>query len=142
MRTFLIHKQKPFQTMQTISRNERLRHHCNKAIERGDGPIAGIPAEIEILRADRSEYNESNGKDMAGCIAKAGSVIAYFPTQSALRSAPLYAAAPDLLDALISLEKASRKVLDTSATHDGLENCKTLLMARIAIEKAQAEGNK
>lgn len=86
--------------MKTISLNERLRHHCNKAIERGDGPIAGIPAEIEILRADRSEYNESNGKDMAGCIAKAGSVIAYFPTQSALRSAPLYASAPDLLSAL------------------------------------------
>ena len=86
--------------MKTISLNERLRHHCNKAIERGDGPIAGIPAEIEILRADRSEYNESKGKDMAGCIAKAGSVISYFPTQSALRSAPLYAAAPDLLDLL------------------------------------------
>jgi len=86
--------------MKTMTLNERLRHHCNKAIERGDGPIAGIPAEIEILRADRSEYNESNGKDMAGCIAKAGSVIAYFPTQSALRSAPLYASAPDLLDAL------------------------------------------
>jgi len=88
--------------MKTMSLNERLSHHCNKAIERGDGPIAGIPAEIEILRADRSEYNERNGKNMAGCIAKAGSVIAYFPTQSALRSAPLYASAFDLLEILKS----------------------------------------
>lgn len=82
--------------------NERLRHHCNKAIERGDGPVAGIPAEIEVLRADRSECNESKGREMAGCIAKAGSVIAYFPTQSALRSAPLYASAFDLLEILKS----------------------------------------
>lgn len=85
--------------MKAMTLNEKLSHHCNKAIERG-GVIAGIPAEIEILRADRSEYNESNGKDMAGCIARAGIVIAYFPTQSALRSAPLYASAPELLDSL------------------------------------------
>lgn len=54
-------------------------------------------------------------------------------------NANLIAAAPDLLSALIALEKASRKVLDTSATHDGLENCKTLLEARIAIQKARGE---
>ena len=54
-------------------------------------------------------------------------------------NAHLIASAPDLLSALIALEKASREVLDTSATHDGLENCKTLLMARVAIEKARGE---
>lgn len=72
--------------MKTITLSERLSLHCNKAIERGGGPIAGIPAEIEILSADRSEYNESNGKGMAVCLAKAGNVIAYFPTQSAFKS--------------------------------------------------------
>ncbi len=54
-------------------------------------------------------------------------------------NAHLIASAPDLLSALIALEKACREVLDTSATHDGLENCKTLLEARIAIQKARGE---
>lgn len=54
-------------------------------------------------------------------------------------NARLISSAPDLLESLIMLEKVSRKVLDTSATHDGLENCKILLMARIAIEKANGE---
>ena len=54
-------------------------------------------------------------------------------------AARLIFAAPDLLEALVMLEKASRKALDTSATHDGLENCKILLMARIAIEKANGK---
>ena len=54
-------------------------------------------------------------------------------------NANLLAAAPDLLSALIALEKASREVLDTSATHDGLENCKILLEARVAIQKAKGE---
>lgn len=53
--------------------------------------------------------------------------------------AHLLASAPDLLSALIALEKASREVLDTSATHDGLKNCKILVEARIAIEKAGGE---
>lgn len=54
-------------------------------------------------------------------------------------NAHLIAAAPDLLSALIALEKASREVLDTSATHEGLKNCKILVEARIAIEKAGGE---
>jgi hypothetical protein len=119
--------------MKTISLNERLGHHCNKAIERGDGPIAGIPAEIEILRADRSEYNESNGKDMAGCIAKAGSVIAYFPTQSALRSAPLYASAPDLLEALRFLLADYIAIEGEKLTGSSVP----LEMAQAAIAKAE-----
>lgn len=56
-----------------------------------------------------------------------------------LANARLIASAPELLSALIKLEKASRNVLDTSATHDGIENCKTLLEARIAIAKAKGE---
>jgi hypothetical protein len=122
--------------MKTMSLNERLSRHCNKAIERGDGPIAGIPAEIEILRANRSEYNESNGKDMAGCIAKAGSVIAYFPTQSALRSAPLYASAFDLLEILKS---AVARIEIANEEGDRILSA-WLPDARAAI--AKAEGNK
>lgn len=119
--------------MKTISLNERLRHHCNKAIERGDGPVAGIPAEIEILRADRAECNESKGREMAGCIAKAGSVIAYFPTQSALRSAPLYAAAPDLLSALRFLLADYIAIQGEKLTGSRVP----LEMAQAAISKAE-----
>ena len=54
-------------------------------------------------------------------------------------NARLISAAPDLLSALIALEKASREALDTSATHEGLKNCKILVEARIAIEKAGGE---
>jgi hypothetical protein len=63
----------------------------------------------------------------------------YEPCDETKANAHLIASAPDLLSALIALEKASRKVLDTSATHDGLENCKTLLEARVAIQKAKGE---
>lgn len=120
--------------MKTISLKEKLRHHVTGAIDRGEAEaIAGIPAEIEILRADRSEYNESNGKDMAGCIAKAGSVIAYFPTQSALRSAPLYAAAPDLLSALRFLLADYIAIEGERLTGSSVP----LEMARDAISKAE-----
>ena len=58
------------------------------------------PTIWEILRADRSEYNESVGKDMAGCLADGEKVLVYFPTNSALKQANLIAAAPELLEAL------------------------------------------
>ena len=58
------------------------------------------PTIWEILRADRSEYNESVGKDMAGCLADGERVLVYFPTNSALKQANLIAAAPELLEAL------------------------------------------
>ena len=123
MRTFLIHKQKPFQTM---TLKERLCHHVTGAIEQGEAEaIAEMPAQIEILAGDRSEYNESNGKGMAGCIAKAGSVIAYFPTQSAFKSAPIFASAPDMFDALQGVVD----YLETFACHDE--------QGRIALSKAQ-----
>ena len=105
---------------------ERLCHHVTGAIERGEAEvIAEMPSQIEILSADRSEYNESNGKGMAGCIAKAGSVIAYFPTQSAFQSAPIFASAPDMFDALQSVVD----YLETFACHDE--------QGRIALSKAQ-----
>ena len=55
---------------------------------------------LEVLRADRSENNESEAKDMAGCLVDGERVIAYFPTLSAMRNADLLATAPDMLDAL------------------------------------------
>lgn len=58
---------------------------------------------FDILRADRSGNNESEAQDMAGCLADGERVIAYFPTLSALRYSDMLAAAPELLDALITL---------------------------------------
>ena len=59
--------------------------------------------------------------------------------REAIANARLISAAPDLLSSLVALEKASREALDTSATHEGLKNCKILVEARIAIEKAGGE---
>ena len=73
---------------------------------------------------------------MAGCIAKAGSVIAYFPTQSALLSAPLYAAAPDLLSALRFLLADYIAIEGERLTGSSVP----IKMAQAAILKA--EGNK
>ena len=114
--------------MKTMTLKERLRHHCNKAIKRGDGPISEMPAQIEILAADRSDYNESNGKGMAGCISKAGSVIAYFPTQSAFQSAKLFAAAPDMFDAI-------QAIVDAFGDQDSL----LIDQAKAALAKAKGE---
>ena len=71
--------------------------------------------EYKILRADRSECNESNGKEMAGCLARDdGSVAAYFPTESAIKNdGPLLLHAPELLEAL---ERAKR-VLEDIGSH-------------------------
>lgn len=52
---------------------------------------------MTILRADRSECNESEAQEMAGCLADGERVIAYFPSLSAMRKANLLASAPDLL---------------------------------------------
>lgn len=115
--------------MKTMTLKERLCHHVTGAIERGKAEaIAEMPAQIEILAADRSEYNESNGKGMAGCIAKAESVIAYFPTQSAFKSAPIFASAPDMFDAL-------QAIVDAFGDQDSLliDQCKA------ALAKAKGE---
>lgn len=52
------------------------------------------------------------------------------------QNAHLIAAAPELLEALKTLLEASRE-LDQSATHDGLNNCKAITLARAAIRKAE-----
>ena len=52
---------------------------------------------MTILRADRSECNESEAQDMAGCLTDGDWVIAYFPTLSSMRKANLLASAPELL---------------------------------------------
>jgi hypothetical protein len=58
------------------------------------------PGEREIFRADRSECNESAGREMAGCLANGEKVLAYFPTVSAMANAHLISAAHDMLEAL------------------------------------------
>jgi hypothetical protein len=64
---------------------------------------------IEILKASRSWSNESEGMNMAGCLAIDGRVACYFPTESAIeKHAPLLAAAPDLLAALRFLMREAR----------------------------------
>jgi hypothetical protein len=108
------------------------------------------PWEIETCNENGpfldSFYIQTDSKHWDGNDIKR--IICRFPTGTGqfgemgrenLSNAHLIASAPDLLSALIALEKASREVLDTSATHDGLENCKTLLEARIAIQKAKGE---
>jgi hypothetical protein len=59
-----------------------------------------MKTEFEILSANRSFCNESEAKDMAGCLADGGVVVCYFPTQSAMRQASLFTTAPELLAAL------------------------------------------
>jgi hypothetical protein len=94
----------------------------------------------EILKANRSEYNESVGKDMAGCLADGEKVIAYFPTLSAMRQADLIAAAPEMLAALqavaIGLSPASLK-LQKDSLADLCRTCSEIIQEAIA----KAEGN-
>ena len=64
----------------------------------------------EILNAKRSTCNESEAKEMAGCLAEGGErVICYFPTESSMRQARLIAAAPELLAALRGLMQQAAK---------------------------------
>ena len=91
------------------------------------------PGEWEILRADRSENNESVGKDMAGCLADGDRVLAYFPSESAMRQANLFAAAPDLLAALENL-------LGDKYLADPI-NADRMAEVRAAIAKATGKGD-
>jgi len=89
--------------------------------------------EWEILRADRSEFNESIAKDMAGCLANGERVLAYFPTASAMANASLIAAAPEMLEALQMLMPQEPQEADSydRAMWDN---------ARAAIAKAIGKG--
>jgi hypothetical protein len=93
------------------------------------------PEEWEILRADRSEYNESIAKDMAGCLANGERILAYFPTASAMANARLISAAPDLLTALEDAEFLLRKAgLMAGPMRDSFN--RSASDARAAIAKA------
>jgi hypothetical protein len=92
----------------------------------------------EILKASRSECNESAGREMEGCLADEGYVIAYFPTESAMRHADLIAAAPEMLAALKDAEFLLRKAgLMAGPMRDSFN--RSASDAREAI--AKAEGN-
>ncbi len=67
---------------------------------------------IEILMADRSFSNESNGKDMHACVAYNGYVMAYFPHKSGLEFYQSLAAShAELVTALKGAQSALRKSL-------------------------------
>ena len=93
----------------------------------------------EILKAERSECNESEGKDMAGCLANGDKVIAYFPTLSAMSNADLISAAPDLLAALKDAEFLLRKAGIMAGPMKDSFN-RSASDARAAIAKAERGG--
>ncbi len=87
----------------------------------------------EILRADRSSCNESKALGMAGCLAIDGTVVCFFPNEKALKSAPTFAIADDLL----SVVKAATWLLLKYRPHDECEEIKKVLSAaHSAILKA------
>ena len=96
-----------------------------------------MKTEIEILSAKRSACNESEAKDMAGCLVDGGRVVCYFPTESAMSQASLFAAAPELLAALEDAEFLLRKAgLIAGPMQDSFKRSAT--DARAAIAKAKA----
>ena len=96
--------------------------------------------EWEVLRADRSECNESIGRFMAGCLANGEKVIAYFPTDSAMAKARLIAASPEMLAALEDAEFLLRKAgLIAGPMRDSFN--RSASDARAAIAKAIGKGD-
>jgi len=95
----------------------------------------------EILKASRSECNESVGREMEGCLADEGYVIAYFPTLSAMRKSNLIAAAPEMLAALKRILEASNRQMANGG--DKLDyqdtNRQAGDIARSAIAKAEGK---
>ena len=71
--------------------------------------------QFEILSANRSTCNESEAKDMAGCLADGGRVVCYFPGEYGMRQASLFAAAPELLAALRGLMTQAAKDAESHA---------------------------
>lgn len=88
-----------------------------------------MKAKFEILSANRSTCNESKGRDMAGCLADGGVVVCYFPTQSAMRQASLFAAAPEMLAALEEM---------ASMVEEMLPKVGSCQWGMIAVENARA----
>lgn len=95
-----------------------------------------MKTEFEILRANRSTCNESEAKDMAGCLADGGRIICYFPGEYGMRQASLFAAAPELLAALEDAEFLLRKAgLIAGPMQDSFK--RSAADARAAIAKAE-----
>ena len=99
-----------------------------------------MKTEFEILSAKRSTCNESESKDMAGCLVDGGRVVCYFPTESAMRQASLFSAAPELLAAFkaleIGLSPASLEIQKDSLA----DLCRTCFeITREAIAKAEGK---
>jgi len=87
---------------------------------------------LEILKASRSWSNESEGMNMAGCLAIDDRVACYFPTDSAMeKHAPLIAAAPELLAAC----KAARESLVEAK--EMLNSCGAALGMGLAFQKLE-----
>ena len=101
--------------------------------------MTNTPTNFEILSANRSEGNESEAKEMEGCIVDGDKVIAYFPTPSAMNKAKLLAAAPELLAALEDAEFLLRKAgLMAGPMRDSFN--RSASDARAAIAKATGKG--
>jgi hypothetical protein len=98
-----------------------------------------MKTEFEILRADRSTCNESEAKDMSGCLADGGVVVCYFPTGSAMRQASLFAAAPELLTALQGMMRQAAKDAEGYATIGNEPIWALIADASDAIAKAEGK---
>jgi hypothetical protein len=91
------------------------------------GTMNGAPEAWRVLSADRSEYNESEAREMAGCIVEGDVVVAYLPQH--LKRADILAAAPELLAALEYIVEWK----------DGFDPEKARDLARAAIRKARGQ---
>lgn len=99
-------------------------------------------AKWEILKADRSFSNESNGAEMAGCISEGGRVVVYLPNH--FKDAPLLASAPELLEALealladaVEIQALRQSIYQRSGTP--FTPSAKIAQARAAIRKAKGE---
>jgi len=101
---------------------------------------------IEILKASRSWSNESEGMNMAGCLAIDGRVACYFPTDSAMEHASVLSAAPELLaackaaeDLLYNLGREIEETGGASWNPDFIPAVRNTLLGAIAKAERGAE---
>lgn len=105
------------------------------------GEAAHTPTIVnpQILSAARSTCNESNGRDMAGCLADGGKVICYFPTEETFdRFAPAFVRACNSHQALVRLaELVARETneSDPAALIDRLAALRATAKAALQLAK-------